>query len=50
MLRDHAGMSTGISGSPTDNGRRSQLENIIDLFGAVDFDPEHDYKRQRAQA
>jgi len=34
----------------TDYIRRLQQEKILDLFGMVDFDPDYDYKQQRAKA
>jgi Arc/MetJ family transcription regulator len=30
--------------------QRRKQARILDLFGRVDFDPKHDYKRQRRRA
>jgi len=29
--------------------RRKRLK-VLDLFGTIDYDPDHDYKQQRSQA
>lgn len=30
--------------------RRREQRRVLDLFGTVDYDPDYDYKKQRARA
>jgi hypothetical protein len=40
----------GITQALTDYIRHLRQDRILDLFGKVEFDPDYDFKRQRARA
>lgn len=49
-LGSHRTKKAAVTQALTDYIRHLRQEKILDLFGAVDFDPGYDYKRQRAKA
>jgi Arc/MetJ family transcription regulator len=49
-LGKHRTKKAAVTQALTDYIRHLRQEKILDLFGAVDIDPEYDYKRQRARA
>ena len=49
-LGKHRTKKAAVTQALTDYIRHLQQERILDLFGAVDFDPGYDYKRQRARS
>jgi len=49
-LGGHRSKRAAVTQALTDYIRHLRQEQILDLFGKVDFDPVYDYKRQRARA
>jgi Arc/MetJ family transcription regulator len=47
-LGGHRTKKAAVTQALTDYILHLRQEKIVGLFGKVDFDPEHDYKRQRA--
>lgn len=48
-LGKHRTKKEAVTQALTDYIRHLRQERILDLFGRIDFDPSHDYKRQRAK-
>ena len=49
-LGKHRTKKEAVTQALTDYVRHLRQERILDLFGRIDIDPSHDYKRQRAKA
>ena len=49
-LGNHRTKKAAVTQALTDYIRHLRQERILNLFGKIDFDPEYDYKRQRARA
>ncbi|MEI6211230.1 MAG: type II toxin-antitoxin system VapB family antitoxin [bacterium] len=49
-LGKHRTKKAAVTQALTDYIRHLRQEQILDLFGKVDFDSGYDYKRQRARA
>ena len=49
-LGNHRTKKAAVTQALTDYIRHMRQEQILDLFGKVDFDAGYDYKRQRARA
>jgi Arc/MetJ family transcription regulator len=49
MLGGHRTKKAAVTQALTDYVRHLQQEKILSLFGKVDFDPDYDYKKQRAK-
>jgi len=49
-LGKHRTKKAAVTQALTEYIRHLRQERILDLFGKVDFDPDYDYKRQRAKA
>lgn len=49
-LGKHRTKKAAVTQALTDYIRHLRQEQILDLFGKVDFDPAYDCKRQRAKA
>ena len=49
-LGGHRTKKAAVTQALADYVRHLQQERILELFGAVDFDPAYNYKRQRARA
>lgn len=50
VLGNHRTKKAAVTQALSDYIRHLKQERILDLFGAVDFDAEYNYKRQRARA
>ena len=48
-LGGHRTKKAAVTQALTDYVRHLQQEKILSLFGKVDFDPDYDYKKQRAK-
>lgn len=48
-LGKHRTKKDAVTQALTDYVRHLRQERILDIFGSVNFDPTHDYKRQRAK-
>lgn len=49
-LGNHRTKKAAVTQALTEYIRHLRQERILDLFGKIDFDPEYDYKQQRARA
>lgn len=49
-LGKHRTKKAAVTQALTDYIHHLEQENILSLFGSVDFDPEYDHKQQRARA
>lgn len=49
-LGKHRTKKEAVTRALTDYISHLRQDRILDLFGKVDFDPEYDYKHQRARA
>ena len=49
-LGNHRTKKAAVTQALSDYIRHLRQDRILDLFGKVDFDPQYDYKRQRARA
>jgi len=49
-LGQHRTKKEAVTRALTDYISHLRQDRILDLFGKVEFDPEYDYKRQRARA
>ena len=49
-LEKHRTKKGAVTRALTDYINHLRQDRILDLFGKVEFDPEYDYKRQRARA
>ena len=49
MLSGHRTKKAAVTQALTDYVRHLQQEKILSLFGKLDFDPDYDYKKQRAK-
>ena len=48
-LGKHRTKKEAVTQALTDYIRHLRQDRILDLFGKVEFDPQYDYKRQRAR-
>lgn len=49
-LGNHRTKKAAVTQALADYIRHLRQERILDLFGKVEFDPDYNYKRQRARA
>lgn len=49
-LGKHRTKKAAVTQALTDYIRHLRQKRILSVFGTVDFDPEYDYKKQRARA
>jgi Arc/MetJ family transcription regulator len=49
-LGNHRTKKAAVTQALTDYIHHLEQENILLLFGSVDFEPEYDHKKQRARA
>ena len=49
-LGGHKTKKAAVSKALADYIRHLEQEKILSMFGKVDYDPEHDYKKQRRRA
>jgi len=50
ILGNHRTKKAAVTQALADYIRHLRQERILDLFGKVEFDPDYNYKRQRARA
>ena len=49
-LGKHPTKQAAVTQALTEYIRHLRQQRILNIFGTVDFDPEYDYKKQRARA
>lgn len=49
-LGKHPTKKAAVTQALTEYIRHLRQQRILNIFGTVDFDPEYDYKKQRARA
>ena len=50
FLGKHPTKKAAVTQALTEYIRHLRQQRILNVFGTVDFDPEYDYKKQRARA